>query len=103
MTDRSNDAPDDELGATAPLEPVVPDEPAPTIEEIAEEAPDLSDAQIEAATDQAEAQVEAAEAGESMVDDVDVAVQAELAAAEAVAAPGRRPRWSPTSPRPRPT
>src|SRR5829696_9210833 len=73
MTDRPNDAPRDELEPTSAPPPT---DDALTTSELAEESPDLSDAQLRTATDAAEDELEAAAVGESMTDDIDAALDA---------------------------
>ena len=111
MTDRSNDAPGDDLEQTRSIPDPVDDTPVeeapveetpveetPVGDEIAEEALDLSDEQLAVAADQAVAAVEEAEPGVPLdLPDVeaDIVADAEADAAtpvdEPVPAPRRRP------------
>ena len=99
MTDRSNDAPDEDLEPTQPMptgdEPAESaatpaddaapvDEATPVGDEIAEEAPDLTDAQLDAATEGAVAEVDAEDAGLGVDEaDVEEALEADAEADEA--------------------
>ena len=79
MTDRSNDVPSDDGAPTT-------DEL--TVDEVAEEAPDLTDAQLEDAAEAARDEVEEAAATGESIDEIeatDPALEAELEAEEAAA------------------
>ena len=67
MTERPNDAPGDDLEQTTADETAAPPPDDATPAELAEEAPDLTDADLAAATEEAHLDVEEGEAeGESL-------------------------------------